>query len=121
MVTNRQEERTMIRTLLTTASIAAALLAASANAAEARKKPTAAGAAVAAAPTVEPVQDCSVFYDDYAVRGWGWGSGPGTSVGFGTFEGALPRYPINEFPNWYGDCLNWGHYSATGTAFGSGR
>ncbi len=65
---------------------------------------------------LEPVQDCSAFYDDYAVRGWGWGSGPGTSVGFGTFEGALPRYPVNEFPNWYGDCVNWGNYSATGSA-----
>ena len=103
----------MIKTVLATASIAAALLAASANAAEVRTKPA---AAVAAAPAVEPVQDCSAFYDDYAVRGWGWGSGPGTSAGFGTFEGALPRYPVNEFPNWYGDCVNWGHYSATGSA-----
>ena len=102
----------MIKTVLATAAIAAALLAAGADAAEVRTKP----AAVAAAPAAEPVQDCSAFYDDYARRGWGWGSGPGTSVGFGTFEGALPRYPVNEFPNCYGDCVNWGNYSATGSA-----
>jgi hypothetical protein len=108
----------MIKTVLATASIAAALLAANANAAKVRTKPA---AAVAAAPAAEAIQDCSAFYDAYAVHGWGWGSGPGTSVGFGTFEGALPRYPVNEFPNWYGDCVNWGNYSATGTAFGSGR
>jgi hypothetical protein len=106
----------MIKIALATASIAVALLAASANAAEVRKKPSAGGAAVAAAPAAQAIQDCSAFYDDYAVRGWGWGSGPGTSVGFGTFEGALPRYPVNEFPNWYGDCVNWGNYSATGSA-----
>jgi hypothetical protein len=64
---------------------------------------------------VRPVQDCSAFYEDYT-RGFGWGSGPGQGLGFGTFEGALPRYPKNSFPNWYGDCLNWGHYSATGSA-----
>jgi hypothetical protein len=107
----------MIKITLATASIAAALLAGTANAAEVRRtKPAAPGAAVAAAPAAEPVQDCSAFYDDYAVRGWGWGSGPGTSAGFGTFEGALPRYPLNSFPNWYGDCVNWGNYSATGSA-----
>ena len=111
----------MIKIVLTTACVAAACLAVTANAAEIRKRAAPTGAAVIAAPAIEPVQNCSVFYDDYARRGWGWGSGPGTSVGFGTFEGALPRYPLNEFPNWYGDCLNWGHYSATGTAFGSGR
>jgi hypothetical protein len=104
----------MIRIAFVTASVAAALLAATANAKDVRTKPAAAGVAVAAAPAAEPVQDCSAFYDDYAVRGWGWGSGP--SVGFGTFEGALPRYPVNEFPNWYGDCVNWGNYSATGSA-----
>ena len=65
---------------------------------------------------VAPVQDCSAFYDDYRRRGFVWGSGPGASLGFGTFEGALPRYPINEFPNWYGECVNWGHYSASGSA-----
>src|SRR6516165_7364557 len=111
----------MMKTVLATASIAAALLAASADAAEVGTTPETDGAAVAAAPAAEAIQDCSAFYDDYARRGWGWGSGPGTSVGFGTFEGALPRYPVNEFPNWYGDCVNWGNYSATGTAFGSGR
>ena len=62
------------------------------------------------------VQDCSRFYDPYRIRGFGWGSGPGLGVGFGTFEGALPLYPQNEFPNWYGSCVNWGHYSSTGTA-----
>ena len=82
----------MIRIALATAFIAAALVATTANAAEMRTKPAAAGAAVAVAPAATAVQDCSAFYDDYARRGWGWGSGPGTSVGFGTFEGALPRY-----------------------------
>jgi hypothetical protein len=67
-------------------------------------------------PTVQRVQDCSAFYDPYRIRGFGWGSGPGLGVGFGTFEGALPEYPLNSFPNWYGACVNWGHYSATGTA-----
>jgi hypothetical protein len=111
----------MIRIALATACIAAALVATTANTAEIRTKPATAGAAVPAAPAAVAIQDCSAFYDDYARRGWGWGSGPGTSVGFGTFEGALPRYPVNEFPNWYGDCVNWGNYSATGTAFGIGR
>ena len=105
----------MIRIVVVTASVAAVFLAGTATAKDVRRPP-AAGAAVAAAPAAEAVQDCSAFYDDYAVRGWGWGSGPGTSAGFGTFEGALPRYPLNSFPNWYGDCVNWGHYSATGSA-----
>ena len=105
----------MIKIVLATTAIASVCLAASANAAEVRTKPTAAGAAVATL-AIKPVQDCSAFYDDYARRGWGWGSGPGTSAGIGTFEGALPRYPANEFPNWYGDCVNWGHYGATGSA-----
>jgi len=39
--------------------------------------------------------------------GFGWSVGPGSTLGFGAFEGALPRYPSNEFPNWYGEC---GHY-----------
>jgi hypothetical protein len=72
--------------------------------------------AAPAAPKVARVQDCSRFYDPYRRRGFGWGSGPGLGVGFGTFEGALPMYPLNEFPNWYGACVTWGHYSATGTA-----
>jgi hypothetical protein len=103
---------TMIRTIgLATTFIAAVCLAGAANAADARARPGA-PAAAAAAVAEEPVQDCSVFYDDYKRRGFGWGSGPGSSLGFGTFEGALPRYPANSFPNWYGSCLNWGHYSA---------
>ncbi len=71
---------------------------------------------VAAPAAVAVVQDCSVFYDDYHHRGFGWGHGPGSSLGFGAFEGALPRYKFNEFPNWYGACATWGPYSATGTA-----
>jgi hypothetical protein len=72
----------------------------------------------AAVPTlkVQRVQDCSAFYDPYRSRGFGWGSGPGLGLGFGTFEGALPMYPSNSFPNWYGACATWGHYSATGSA-----
>lgn len=74
-------------------------------------------AAAAPAPaTVERVQDCSTFYDPYSKRGFGWGSGPGLGVGMGAFEGALPMYPLNSFPNWYGACERWGHYSATGSA-----
>jgi len=69
-----------------------------------------------AGPAVIAVQDCSAFYDDYRERGFTWGSGPGYGLGFGVFEGALPRYPDNEFPNWYGWCQNWGHYSAAGSA-----
>jgi hypothetical protein len=104
----------MIRKVVfATACVAAVCLAGDANAANARGRPV---AAVAAAAPAVPVQDCSTFYDDNARRGFGWGSGPGSSVGFGTFEGALPRYPANEFPNWYGACLTWGHYSATGSA-----
>ena len=64
----------------------------------------------------ERVENCSVFYEPYRIRGFGWGSGPGLGVGFGTFEGALPRYPLNSFPNWYGACQRWGRYSATGSA-----
>jgi len=69
-----------------------------------------------AAVVVAPVEDCSAFYSDYAHRGFTWGSGPGVGLGFGAMEGALPRYPENEFPNWYGWCKTWGHYSASGTA-----
>ena len=78
------------------------------------KGPRPAPAAVAVLPV--PGQDCSAFYDDYQKRGWTWGSGPGSALGFGTFEGALNRYPDNQFPNWYGTCVNWGHYSSSGTA-----
>ncbi len=73
-------------------------------------------AAPAAAPAPVAIADCSAFYDDYRRRGFGWGVGPGSSLGFGAFEGALPRYKKNEFPNWYGSCVNWGHYSASGSA-----
>jgi hypothetical protein len=65
---------------------------------------------------VKRVQDCSAFYDPYHSRGFGWGSGPGLALGFGTFEGALPMYPSNSFPNWYAACVTWGHYSSTGSA-----
>lgn len=73
-------------------------------------------APVAVAPAAVVVQDCSVFYDDFHRRGFGPGVGPGVGLGFGTFEGAKPRYPMNEFPNWYGACASWGLYNATGTA-----
>jgi hypothetical protein len=71
---------------------------------------------VARVQIIQPVQDCGAFYEPYYFRGIGWGSGPGLGVGFGTFEGALPQYPVNSFPNWYGACLRWGHYIATGSA-----
>jgi len=108
----------MIRqVVLVTAAIAMACCATAVDAASKKTKPAVAAApvaAVAAAPG--PVQDCSAFYSDYARRGFTWGSGPGLGLGFGVFEGALPRYIPNEFPNWYGECVNWGHYSASGTA-----
>jgi hypothetical protein len=90
-------------------------LAAPLSDAAARNK-TAAQAAEPSPPAVERAQDCSRFYDPYHSRGFGWGSGPPSNVGFGTFEGALPAYPTNSFPNWYGLCDTWGHYSAAGTA-----
>jgi hypothetical protein len=105
----------MIRQLaVSTAAIAAVSLAAIGMAAAADRPVVKAPAAPAPAALIE---DCSAFYDDYSVRGFGWGTGPGASLGFGAFEGALPRYPRNEFPNWYGACQNWGAYSASGTAF----
>ena len=78
----------------------------------------AAGRRVSVRPirTVARVQNCTVFYEPYYIRGFGWGSGPGLGVSFGTFEGALPQYPSNSFPNWYGACVTWGRYSATGSA-----
>jgi hypothetical protein len=98
--------------VVATASIAAICLASAANAADRMivKAP------VAAPVLVEVARDCSRFYDVYRPHGFTWGVGPGSSLGFGTFEGALPRYPINEFPNWYGHCTNYGHYSAAGHA-----
>jgi hypothetical protein len=99
--------------IIAAASIGALCVADAANAADVVK---ARPGAVAAPAAVVPVQDCSVFYDDYRRRGFTWGSGPGTSTGMGVFEGALPRYPDNNFPNWYGECAEWGHYSASGTA-----
>jgi hypothetical protein len=80
----------------------------------------AAGLPVKAPPAVAPpvaLQDCSAFYDDYQHRGFGWGHGPGSSLGIGGLEGALPRYVYNEFPNWYGLCADWGPYNASSTAF----
>ena len=97
--------------VVVTAAIAAVCLASAANAASKIVK-----APVAASALAEVTQDCSRFYDVYRPHGFTWGVGPGSSVGFGTFEGALPRYPINEFPNWYGLCANPGHYSTAGSA-----
>ena len=69
-----------------------------------------------ATPGVARVQDCSTLYDPYHSRGFGPGSGPDSNAGFGMFEGALPAYPMNSFPNWYGLCATWGHYGAAGSA-----
>jgi hypothetical protein len=99
--------------LLATTCLGAVCLATAAIAADAAVRKT---APAPPAAVVERVQDCSAFYDPYHSRGFGWGSGPGLGVGFGTFEGALPMYPSNSFPNWYGDCVTWGRYSATGSA-----
>ena len=102
----------MIRhVVLAAASVGVLAAVGTTNAADVRVKPGA-----VAAPAVVAVEDCSAFYDDYQVRGFTWGSGPGMGLGFGAMEGALPRYPPNEFPNWYGWCKTWGHYSASGTA-----
>jgi hypothetical protein len=65
-------------------------------------------------PQVGRVRDCSVFPDPYRYRGFGWGSGPDSNLGFGTFEGALSTYAQNTFPNWYGLCRTWGPYVAPG-------
>jgi hypothetical protein len=97
--------------LVATAAIAAVCLVSTANAADKIVK-----APVAAPALMEVAQDCSRFYDVYRPHGFTWGVGPGSSVGFGMMEGALPRYPINEFPNWYGLCANYGHYSTAGHA-----
>ena len=97
--------------VLATAIVATASLT---SAADAKKKNLKAPEAPPA--LVEVAQDCSRFYDVYRPHGFTWGVGPGSSVGFGTFEGALPRYPINEFPNWYCFCVSPGHYSGTGSA-----
>jgi hypothetical protein len=53
---------------------------------------------VARVRVVQLVDNCSVFYEPYRIRGIGWGSGPGLGVGFGTFVGALRQYPVNSFP-----------------------
>ena len=66
-------------------------------------------------PQAARLQDCSEFADPYRYRGFGWGSGPDSNLGFGTFEGALPAYAQNTFPNWYGLCRTWGHYVAPGS------
>jgi hypothetical protein len=106
-----RERRIMSKLVLATMAVAAVCLAGDASAKGPRVKAVAAPVVLAV-----PAQDCSVFYDDNHVRGFGWGSGGGSSLGFGTFEGALPRYPDNSFPNWYGACVTWGRYSATGSA-----
>jgi hypothetical protein len=107
----------MIRQLAVSTAVAAAVCLFGAGMAAAADRKVV-KAPVAPAPAAAAlIEDCSAFYDDYAVRGFGWGVGPGTSLGFGAFEGALPRYIPNEFPNWYGACKNWGAYSASGTAF----
>jgi hypothetical protein len=102
----------MIRTAVVTTIATTAVWLGVASAAEVTVRPRVVRSPVV---VVVPVQDCSAFYDDYRHRGFGWGSGPGSGLGFRVFEGALPQYPVNSFPNWYGDCLNWGHYSSAGS------
>lgn len=77
------------------------------------------GKAPRMAPVVvaTPIQDCSVFYNDYRRRGFSFGVGPGSGLGFGLMNGAMSRYTREGFPDWYGECANWGIYSASGTAF----
>lgn len=65
---------------------------------------------------VERVEDCSTFCEPRRSRRIPWDFTRGVGLGFGTFEGALPMYPSNSFPNWYGACLTWGHYTASGAA-----
>ena len=67
----------MYRLILAIAAVAAVCPVFEARAADVKAPVVAAPAAVVR------VQDCSVFYDDYAVRGFGWGSGPGSGLGFG--------------------------------------
>ncbi len=69
------------------------------------------GAAIAADQVAKATPVAPAAAPSAAVR-----VAPGSSIGFGAFEGALPRYKKNEFPNWYGSCVNWGHYSSSGSA-----
>jgi hypothetical protein len=89
------------------ATAAAVLGCAAASAADVAVKAPPAPAVVAVA------EGCSDFYLGYR-RSFGWGT---TGFGFGAMEGALPRYPRNEFPNWYGLCPTPGHYSASGSVY----
>ena len=104
-------QRTLVATVFAVLILSSAVGAS--NAAD--KAVEAQGQAAAWPPLVARVQDCSEFADPYRYRGFGWGSGPDSSLGFGTFEGALPTYAQNTFPNWYGLCRTWGHYVAPGS------
>jgi hypothetical protein len=106
----------MVQRMLAATAFSVLILSFAVAPSHAREGKTAAVQPASSSPSVERVQDCSRFADPYHYRGFGWGSGPDSSLGFGTFEGALPSYPMNSFPNWYGLCENWGHYSATGSA-----
>ena len=66
-------------------------------------------APLAAEVVVVPSPEWSTWRAQYCED---WGPG-----GFGLMAGALPRYALNAFPGWYGECRIWGpHYSASGTA-----
>jgi hypothetical protein len=101
--------------VVATAAIAAVCLASAANAKSKVVTPPAEEAEEATSFMSE-VMDCSRFYNVYRQHGFKWGVGPGAGAGFGMMEGALPRYPVNEFPGWYGQCVHWGHSSTAGHA-----
>jgi hypothetical protein len=112
---HRAQERNMVRRLAALLAAAAFFSAfvATANADDAK------AAKAAPKPDVfvaSPIQDCSDFFESYDSRGFGWGSSPAGGVGSGLFEGAMTTYSANSFPDWRGDCSNWGHYSATGSS-----
>jgi len=107
-MTGRYEERAMIvyRTFAISIFVAAGL-ASSAMAADAPRR--AARAAAPAPVVVLPSPEWSTWRAQYC-EDWG-------PNGFGLMAGALPRYALNAFPRWHGDCRIWGpHYSASGTA-----
>ena len=95
-------ERGMLRKLFyATAVVGLVLASGQPGDAKAKTKAVRVVAVEPAEPAL-PVQNCSVFYPTY--------------LGFGSMAGALPRSARTEFPDWHGECLNWGIYSASGTA-----
>ena len=74
------------------------------TAADAKKvRTTTVGVSTVAVDLGPPIQDCRVFFPRFP--------------GFGHMNGARPDHGFGSFPGWYGECANWGAYSASGTAW----